>query len=182
MFSVLLCTSLQKMRLTEIILVVLISEISFGQDKYVGLYNDRFSENIELKTDSTFIHHYRFDLASSWTIGKWKVHNDTIFLNTKLLMDTLQTRNSENKIIRDSLVISADLKPNRIEKVEHLSYLLSSGGQNKVKPPEKMLWKRKKIYRITKEGKVEKIKIVNGDKYKTYFRKQKKPVHNNAYN
>ena len=171
------------MRITELILILLISNLTFGQDKYVGIYNDQFSENIELKTDSTFIHNYRFDLASSWTTGKWKVKKDTIFLITELVMDTLQVRNIENKVIRDSLVISADQKSNRIEKVEYLSYLLSSGGQNRIKLPEKMLWKRKKIYRITKEGKVEKIRMLNGDKYKTYFLKErKKPVHNNAYN
>jgi len=148
--------------------------MSFGQDKYIGIYNDRFSESIELKTDSTFIHNYRFDLASSWTTGKWNVKNDTIYLTTEFVMDTLQIRNSENKVIRDSLVHSTDRESNRIEKIEHLSYLLSSGGQNRVKPPNKLLWKKQKLYRITDDGKVEKTRKVIGynKKYKTYFRKE----------
>tara|TARA_R110000787_G_scaffold98043_3_gene201983 strand:- start:606 stop:1058 length:453 start_codon:yes stop_codon:yes gene_type:complete len=148
--------------------------MSFGQDKYVGIYNDRFSESIELKTDSTFIHNYRFDLASSWTIGKWKAKKDTIYLTTVFVMDTLQIRNSENKIIRDSLVISSDQEANRIEKTEHLSYLLSSGGQNRVKPSKKLLWKKQKLYRLTENGKVEKTRKIEGHKkkYKTYFRKE----------
>jgi len=160
------------MRQTKIILILLITNLTFGQEKYVGIYKDQFSESIELKSDSTFVHNYRFDLASSWTTGKWKVEKDTIYLTTEFVMDTLNIRNSKNKIIRDSLVISSDRESKRIEKIEHLSYLLSSGGQNRLKPPEKMFWKRNKIYRITEEGEVEKIRKVKGDRYKTYFRKQ----------
>ena len=126
------------MRLTEIILILLISNLTFGQEKYVGIYNSYFSQSIQLKSDSTFVHKYRFDLASSWTTGKWKVEKDTIYLTTEFVMDTLNIRNSENKIIRDSLVISSDRESNRIEKIEHLSYLLSSGGQNRLKPPNKI--------------------------------------------
>ena len=89
-------------------------------------------------------------------------------------MDTLQVRDSENKIVRDSLVISSDRESNRIEKIEHLSYLLSSGGQNRLKPPNKIYWKRNKLYRITDNGKIEKTRKVEGNKkkYKTYFRKE----------
>jgi len=72
------------------------------------------------------------------------------------------------------LVHSTDRESNRIEKIEHLSYLLSSGGQNWVKPPNKLLWKKQKLYRITDDGKVEKTRKVIGynKKYKTYFRKE----------
>ena len=126
------------MKLTEIILILLISKLTFGQNKYAGIYNNRFSESIELNSDSTFIHKWGFDLASSWTIGKWNVKNDTIYLKVELVKDTLQIRDSENNVVRDSLVISSDQKIDRIEQNEFIISSLSSGGQNRYKPPTKI--------------------------------------------
>ena len=163
------------MRLTELILILLISNLTFGQDKYVGIYNDRFSESLELKTDSTFVHNYRFDLSSSWTTGKWKVSNDTIYFKSELVSDSLQIRDSNGNKIKDSLVLSADHKINRIELNEFIMSSLSSGGQNRVKPPNKLYWKRKKLYRINENGTLDlrKLKAFWTDKkYKTYFRKE----------
>jgi hypothetical protein len=165
------------MRLTELILIFLISNLTFGQDKYVGIYNDRFSESIELKSDSTFVHNYRFDLSSSWTTGKWKVSNDTIYFKPELVSDSLQVRDSNGNKIKGSLVLSADLKINRIELNEFIMSSLSSGGQNRVKPPNKLYWKKNKLYRINKNGTPDfrKVKAFWTDKkYKTYFRKETK--------
>jgi hypothetical protein len=163
------------MRLTELILILLISNLTFGQDKYVGIYNDRFSESLELKSDSTFVHNYRFDLSSSWTTGKWKVSNDTIYFKSELVSDSLQIRDSNGNKIKDSLVLSADHKINRIELNEFIMSSLSSGGQNRVKPPNKLYWKRKKLYRINENETLDlrKLKAFWTDKkYKTYFRKE----------
>jgi len=163
------------MRLTELILIMLISNLTFGQDKYVGIYNDRFSESLELKSDSTFVHNYRFDLSSSWTTGKWKVSNDTIYFKSELVSDSLQIRDSNGNKIKDSLVLSADHKINRIELNEFIMSSLSSGGQNRVKPPNKLYWKRKKLYRINENETLDlrKLKAFWTDKkYKTYFRKE----------
>ena len=163
------------MRLTELILILLISNLTFGQDKYVGIYNDRFSESIELKSDSTFVHNYRFDLSSSWTTGKWKVSNDTVYFKSELVSDSLQVRDSNGNKIKDSLVLSADLKINRIELNEFIMSSLSSGGQNRVKPPNKLYCKRNKLYRINENGTLDlrKVKAFWTDKkYKTYFRKE----------
>ncbi|WP_134204432.1 hypothetical protein [Algoriphagus zhangzhouensis] len=154
---------------------MLISNFTFGQNKYVGIYNDRFSESIELKSDSTFVHNYRFDLSSSWTTGKWKVSNDTIYLKTELVSDSLQVRDSNGNKIKDSLVLSADLKINRIELNEFIMSSLSSGGQNRVKPPSKLYWKRNKLYRINENGTLDLRKLIafwTDKKYKTYFRKE----------
>ena len=52
---------------------------------------------------------------------------------------------------------------------------LSSGGQNRVKPPNKLYWKRKKLYRINENETLDlrKLKAFWTDKkYKTYFRKE----------
>ncbi len=163
------------MRLTELILILFITKLTFGQDKYVGIYKSHFSESIELKSDSTFIHKWRFHLSSSWTTGNWRVKKDTIYLQTELIMDTLSLRNSNNKIIKDSLVISSDLKTNRIESNEHILSQISSGGQNREKPPKRLLWKKGKLYRIKKNGTLDLRKVKQfstNKKYKTYFRKE----------
>lgn len=163
------------MRLTDLILILFISKLTFGKEKYVGIYKDRFSESIELKADSTFMHKWQFDLSASWTTGKWHVKNDTIYLKTELVMDTLQIRNSENKVVRDSLVLSSDLKSKRIEQNEFIGSLISGGGQNRYKPPKRIYWQRNRLYRINENGTLDqrKLKAFSTDKkYKTYFRKE----------
>ncbi len=90
-------------------------------------------------------------------------------------MDTLQIRNSENKVIRDSLVLSMDKNIDRIESNELILSLLSSGGQNKVKPPEKLYFKDEKLYLINKNGSLDTRKLKDfwtDKKYKTYFIKK----------
>ena len=163
------------MRLIKLILILLISNLTFGQNKYVGIYNNQFLESIELKSDSSFTHKWRFDLVSSWTNGKWKIINDTIYFKTELVMDTIQIRNSENKVVRDSLVLSIDQKPNRIELDEFQISLISSGSQNHYKPPQKLYWKKNRLYRIKLNGTLD-LRRIKGfwtnKKYKTYYRKE----------
>lgn len=163
------------MRIKGTILILLITKICSGQGQVVGIYNDHFSERIELKADSTFTHYYRFDLASSWTNGKWRIENDTIYLKTELIMDTLQIRNSENQVIRDSLVLSADQIIGRIEYNDLAGMLLSGGGQNRVNPPNKLFFKRKKLFRIRGNGTLDLTRVKafwTNKKHKTYFRKE----------
>tara|TARA_R110002033_G_scaffold170670_3_gene213770 strand:+ start:8068 stop:8523 length:456 start_codon:yes stop_codon:yes gene_type:complete len=148
--------------------------LTFGQNNIVGNYYSRINGKIEFKADSTFIHKYSFDLSSSWTKGKWNVENDTIYLTTELVMDTLQIRNSENKILRDSLVVSIDQKIDRVEQNEYIISTLSSGGQNRVKPPKKVFRKRKKLYLINENGTLDLRKLKGfwtDKKYHTYFKK-----------
>ncbi len=163
------------MRLTELILFLLISKVCFGQDKYVGFYYDRFHETIELKADSTFIHNYRFDLSSSWTTGKWNSKNDTIYLITTLVKDTVRLMNSSHKTVNDSLVLSADQKVERIQPMGYNLSQISSGGQNRFKPPNKLYWKKEKLYRIKRNGNLDFSKAKQfwtRKKYKTYFIKK----------
>jgi len=162
------------MRIIQTLLLLLMTNLTFGQKSIFGNYYSRINGTIELKSDSTFIHKYRFDLSSSWTQGNWKIKNDTIYLMTKLVMDTLQIRNTENKVIRDSLVLSSDQKIERIEQNEYLISTLSNGGQNRIKPPNKLFRKKKKLYLINENGTLD-LRKLNGmrtdKKYYTYFKK-----------
>jgi hypothetical protein len=66
------------------------------QVKISGQYHDFFGCKLELKKDLTFKFTWNFDLYSSWTIGKWTFSNDTIYLQVKLILDTL-TWTSQNQ-------------------------------------------------------------------------------------
>jgi len=68
------------MRIFFLLFTFQISIFCFGQNNVVGIYSDFFGEKIELLSDSTFKHTYRFDLSSSWTKGKWRTIKDTLYL------------------------------------------------------------------------------------------------------
>jgi len=163
-------------QLITFILSILFSTLLFGQSEIIGKYQNHFGELIELKSDSTFHHKSSFDLSSSWTIGKWNFSNDTLYLKTELVMDTLSKITIENRIIKDSLVLSSDPKSNRIEINEYAINSISGGGQNRIKVPEKLFFKKEEIYLINENGELDKRKIEQfgtRKKYKTSFKKLK---------
>lgn len=152
------------------IILLFISTLSFGQGKIIGNYSSRFGEKIELKSDSTFIYNWRFDLASSWSKGKWSIDNDTIYLDVIPVMDTLKI--VKKNIQSDSLVFSSDQKENRITAGEALANALSGGGQNRNEPPQKIFFKNGKLYRITDNNEIDDKKrqqIGTGKKYKNFY-------------
>ena len=160
------------MRTTIQIFLILISTLTFGQKKISGKYSNKFGEKIELKTDSTFIYNWQFDLASSWSKGKWSVKNDTIFLKVIPIMDTLKIE--KNNKYSDSLILSSDQKASLVENNEFVTSTLSSGGQNRQKPPQKLLIKNGKLFRFTDNNEIDKkkhLQLGGNKKYKTYFYK-----------
>ena len=163
------------MRIFFLLFTFQISIFCFGQNNLVGIYSDFFGEKIELLSDSTFKHTYRFDLSSSWTKGKWRTIKDTLYLESILILDTLQIRNSENQFVKDSLVLSVDDISNRINNEEFAVSLISGGGQNRVKPPIKLFLRNRKLFRLTEDGTIDKRKLKNfwtQKKYKTYYIKE----------
>ncbi|WP_281616487.1 hypothetical protein [Flammeovirga sp. SubArs3] len=130
-----------------------------------------FGEKIEFLRDSTFKHTWCIDLASSWTIGKWKIYRDTIYLTSSLIMDTLTILNSENTFLKDSLVLSTDEKIDRIENVEYVTTSISGGGQNRKQPPTILYFKNGKLYRLL-NNKLDSRKYrarLTSKKYKPYY-------------
>jgi inorganic pyrophosphatase/exopolyphosphatase len=138
-----------------------------------------FGEKLEFMNDSSFKHTWHFDLASSWTNGKWRISNDTLYLYPILISDTLNIRNSEKKIIKDSIVISDDEISERIESDEYVMSLISGGGQNRRFPPSELFLKNGKLFRVLDNKKLDKGKqtaILTRKKYKTYFRPIKNKI------
>ncbi len=159
------------------VLTILTQTNCLCQDKLEQEYYNMSGERLEFFSDSTFKHTWHFDLASSWTNGKWSISNDTIYLNTVFIMDTLSVGDSNNLIFKDSLVLSGDQQSDRIGNGEYIISILSGGGQNRRQPPNELFLKNGKLYRILDNGELDKTKsqaILTKRKYKTYYKPIKK--------
>ena len=81
-------------------LFILFTSICFSQTKHLGIYQDAFGNKIELLENNKFRHTWQYDLAASWTIGKWKISNDTLRLEIVKVYDTLSVIDKKKKITR----------------------------------------------------------------------------------
>jgi hypothetical protein len=158
---------------TTFCLIILIQLNSLSQKIIEGEYLNSFGEKLEFLKDSSFRYAWHFDLSSSWTNGKWRISNDTLYLYPILISDTLNIRNSEKKIIKHSIVLSANEISERIESDGYIMSSISGGGQNRRPPPSELFIKNGKLFRILDNNKLDKGKhtaILTRKKYKTYFR------------
>jgi hypothetical protein len=119
----------------------------FAQGKVIGRYRDYFGSRIQLNADNTFEYTWRFDLSASWTKGTWKLTGDTVYLHMIPTYDTLSQTNASG-IATDTLILSTDEVPERFAPVEFAAMLLSSGGQNRMSYPAKLVFKRGRLYKL----------------------------------
>jgi hypothetical protein len=129
-----------------------------AQKKFIGNYYDYFGSRIEIYSDSTYNYSFRFDLGSSWTMGKWKANKDTLYFTMIPIYDTLVYKDSSRTILTDSLILSTDRNPEKITSLENIAGYLSSGGQNRHPSPDKLFYKRNKLFLIV-NGKLSRDKI-----------------------
>jgi hypothetical protein len=140
------------MRISTITLLLTLPLGLFAQDKLVGRYRDYFGSRILLNSDCSFKYTWNFDMAASWTKGTWKLEGDTVFFNMVPTYDTLSYINSNNMTV-DSLILSTDETPERFTNEQFAAMLLSSGGQNRMNYPDKLLFKKGRLYKI-QDGKL----------------------------
>ncbi|MEM6261966.1 MAG: hypothetical protein AAGI38_05625 [Bacteroidota bacterium] len=117
-----------------------------------GNYYDYFGHKLELKADSTFKHTWHFDLISSWTTGTWRIQNDTLFLETVLIYDTLKI--DRNGMELDTFILSSDETSEVIKWDEYFISQLSTGGQNRSPIPNKLYLRKKRLYLMDEKGKL----------------------------
>jgi hypothetical protein len=156
------------MKLTTIFLLTIISFSVSGQG-LTGKYNAYNGHSLELKSDSTFRYEWRFDLASSWTVGQWRASNGIVYLNFKNVYDTL-TREDKP----DSLALSSDEKSNRINIEEFAIGQISGGGQGRRidRITDRLAIRGKRLYLMSKAGQVLRTKesgILDKKKRPTYY-------------
>ena len=167
-----------------IVLILFSFNYCLSQNRIEGTYKSKFGQTIQLNSNNTFLFRSSFDLSSSWSQGKWKTSNDTIYLEVEIIKDTLYDRNYKTGIVKDTLVISQDAISNRISYDEFIVGILSSGGQNRVKPPSKVFFRNNKLHLINELGRIDKRQLKHfwiNKKYKTYFKKtltDKKQINN----
>jgi len=135
------------MKILTIILLLIISFNLFGQNKIVVRYRDYFGSRIQLYADSTFKYTWHFDMASSWTKGTWTQTGDTVCFHMVPTYDTLRQTNSKG-VSYDTLILSDDEMSERIIPVQSATIILSSGGQNRSAYPDKLLYRKGRLYKI----------------------------------
>ena len=154
-----------------ILIFLLFSSLGVSaQSGLYGRYLDELGSELTLNPDSTFAYTYHFDMIGSWTIGTYRVVNDTIFFEEVPVFDTLQIKNSADQ--KDSLVLSDDREPKRITMDHFINRPLLSGAQGRFPHPNLLIWRKNKLYTVDQKGKIKTRKTrypAKGKKYKSWY-------------
>jgi hypothetical protein len=128
-------------------LLIFLSLNLFAQNTLTGRYRDYFGSRIEINADSAFKYTWKFDLSGSWTKGTWTFKNDTVYFQMIPTYDTTSYRNNDGTSA-DKLILSVDETPQRLTPEKYEGMGLSSGGQNIQGYPDKLFYKKGKLYKI----------------------------------
>lgn len=172
-------TSFKKMRyyLPTLIFLIFSSSLLHGQTNVSGNYHNYFGRKLILNSDSTYNYSYHFDLGSSWSYGKWIIKNDTVYLSNIVVYDTTSyqdTLKDGNIAQKTEVLLSSDDKPDSISQGETFINLIY-GGQNRLPYPEKLFFKRNRIYDFKINGRLNHKRIqgfMTSKKYAPYYVKK----------
>jgi hypothetical protein len=157
------------MKFSLLILFLFLINVQHGNVE--GEYYNSFGSKLKINTDSTFLYNWSFDTASSWSEGKWRLKNDTIYFEIIPVFDTLRINHQ-----KDTLLLSVNQKPELITDPSITIFeSLSSGGQNKTKMSSKLYFDGEKLIEIKKNGKLDNRKLKafwQNEKYNTWFIKK----------
>jgi hypothetical protein len=140
------------MKIFTVIFLLFLSLTLNAQKNIVGKYRDHFGNSLQLNADNTFEYTWSFDMSGSWTKGTWTLTDDTVYFQMVPIYDTLSQTNV-NDIISDTLILSTDRIPERFTQKEFAAMLLSSGGQNRMAYPDKLLFRKGRLYKM-QDGKL----------------------------
>jgi len=150
-------TTKTAMKILMATILLSLSVSLFAQKQMVGRYRNYFGNRIQINADNTFEYTWHADLSASWTKGTWTVKNDTVSFHIIPIYDTINYR-TKNGLPGDTLILSSDTIPERLTQEQLSGRGLSSGGQNYIACPNKLYYKRNKLYNIN-YGKLSKKKI-----------------------
>ncbi|RPJ74595.1 MAG: hypothetical protein EHM20_10355 [Alphaproteobacteria bacterium] len=140
---------------------------SLARENIFGNYRDFFGSELEIYSDSTFRYRQHFDLIQSWSIGRWKTINDTIYFRMIPVFDTIQYWDDKTNLRMDSLFLSIDEKSNRgfdsfftytDGKKEYYSGQ-NLHTQNIYEVPTKLYYRKNKLFAIDAGGKIVRKKM-----------------------
>lgn len=135
------------MKILIITLLLFNSLNLFAQKNLTGRYRDYFGSRIELNADSTFKYTWHFDLSGSWTKGTWTFKNDTVYFHMIPMYDTVSYKNNDGTST-DKLILSVDDTAERMTQEQYAIMGLSSGGQNFHSYPDKLFFKKGRLYKF----------------------------------
>jgi hypothetical protein len=157
-------------------ILFVIAFLTFQSENFVGEYYNNFGQALKINQDSTFICKWNFHMSGSWTKGKWKTNNDTVYFTITPIFDTLRFSGK-----KDTLILSINENPELItEKNASISQMLSTYTQNNREMDSKLFYKNGKLFSIDKNGKLitKKQKFMSQKKHNPWFiKKEKKASH-----
>lgn len=162
------------MKRAVLIFLLFLSLGVYAQGSFYGRYLDELGSEITLNPDSTFAYSHHFDLIGTWTVGTYRVVNDTIFFKEVPVFDTLEIKNGADQ--KDSLVLSDDREPKRITMEQFINRPLLSGAQDRFPHPNLLIWRKSRLYAVDQQGKMKTRKArypPKGKKYKSWYIKSK---------
>lgn len=135
------------MKILTTIFLLTLSFSLFAQDKIVGYYRDYFGSQIQINADSTFKYTWHFDLSASWTKGTWSFKKDTLYFHMIPTYDTITDKNKDGTSA-DKLILSVNDTSERLSSKQLADMGLPSGGQNFYPCPDKLFFKKGRLYGI----------------------------------
>lgn len=135
------------MRIVTTTFLLTLSFNLHAQDKIVGRYRDNFGSRIVLNADSTFKYTWRSGIYASWTKGTWFLKHDTVYFHMIPTYDTISYKNNDGTSA-DKLILSVNEINERLTPEQYAGMGLSSGGQNIQVYPDKLFFKKGRLYEI----------------------------------
>jgi hypothetical protein len=139
-----------------ITILLLINFTSFAQLEITGGYSDYFGNYVKLDSSNTFEYSWHGGMSSSWTVGTWTRNGDTIFFHKSFIYDTIRLSNTDGSF-KDRLVLSEN------RTTERVSSFNMSPDQNRIASPDKLFFKKGRLYKI-QDGKLLKRKQTRWNK------------------
>ena len=159
-------------------LLVFNSAVIYSQNNQSGTYHNYFGSTLTINPNGSYEYSYKFDLATSWSSGKWFNIKDTIYLINVPIYDTVYyEQESPLGIIKceKKILLSADNKPEIITAEEAVFIGISSLGQNRFPHPQKFYLKVGKLYEVNDKGHLKRKRLrgfYTKKKYPAYYVKE----------
>ncbi len=142
------------------VFLLFVSAKSINAQNPIEGYYTRLDSKIWINGDSTFRFFYSVDTDRKWCKGRWVLKGKRIFFKMIPVYDTLVI-SSDSLNPKDSLVLSRDEKPEKINVDPCKSGCIFKVEQNEELCPKKMYYKKDRLY-VLKNNKKLKKKIDNG--------------------
>jgi hypothetical protein len=124
-----------------------------------------------LNGDLRFEYTWHYDLVGSWTVGTYRIGNDTVYLINTPIYDTVRFVGQNGRRF-DSLVLSDDRKPERMTSEAFAGRPFYGYIQDGNRFPKVLVWRKGRLYTVNENGKLDTRKRKSwqtGKKYPPWY-------------